>query len=385
VTVSGRAEPLAFELMNTVLLLIIAQTATPIAKNVVLIVSDGVRASELFEGADRSLMSKAGGVENESGCIDKFWRADAHARRETLMPFFWKKVAREGQVFGDASRGSPMRVTNRARVSYPGYNELFTGRADPRIETNAWVDNPNVTVFEWLNSKSAFSGKVSAFATWATFARILNVDRSRLEVHAGWTPPFENDRDRTPGKDLIDSLHRTTTPLFGGNALDALTYAALKESLKTKRPRVLFVGLGETDEWMHAGRYDLALEALARADATIADLWHTMQAMPEYADSTTFIITTDHGRGGLPWGWKHHGASVVGAENIWLGVMGPGIPPLGVRSDTGLVTQAQVASTVADLVGEDWRAVTPDAAPVLPLWPMLASGRPSLTAQRSAE
>ncbi|MDP3502436.1 MAG: alkaline phosphatase family protein [Myxococcales bacterium] len=371
--------------MNALLLLVLAQTATPLAKNVVLIVSDGVRAREIFEGADRSLMGEAGGVENEAGCVEKFWRADARARRETLMPFFWKKVAREGQVFGDGSRGSPMRVTNKARVSYPGYNELFTGAADHRIETNAWVDNPNVTVFEWLNAKPAFSGKVSAFATWATFARIFAVGRSKLEVHAGWTPPFEHDAERTPGKDLIDTLHRSTTPLFGGNALDALTYAALKESLKTKRPRVVFLGLGETDEWMHAGRYDLALEALSRADATIADLWDTMQAMPEYKDSTTFIITTDHGRGGLPWEWKHHGASVLGAEDIWLGAIGPGIPPLGVRSSTGLVTQSQVASTVAHVLGEDWRASNPRAGSTLPLWPLLVSGRPSLTLQRNAE
>jgi hypothetical protein len=371
--------------MNLLLLLVLAQTSTPAAKNVVLIVSDGVRTREIFEGADRALMGKGGGVENEAGCVEKFWRADARARREVLMPFFWKKVAREGQVFGDGSGGSPMRVTNKARVSYPGYNELFTGAADHRIETNAWVDNPNVTVFEWLHGRPGFSGKVSAFATWATFAKIFNVDRSKLEVHAGWTPPFENDRERTPGKDLIDGLHRSTTPLFGGNALDALTYAALKESLKTKRPRVLFLGLGETDEWMHAGRYDLALEALSRADATIADLWDTMQAMPEYKDSTTFLITTDHGRGVLPWEWKHHGASVLGAEDIWLGAIGPGIPPLGVRSSTGLVTQSQVASTIAELLGEDWRGTNPRAASMLPVRPLLASGRPSLTVQRSAE
>lgn len=357
-------------MMNALLLVVLAQTASPQVKNVVIIVSDGVRASEIFSGADRALMGKGGGVENEAGCVEKFWRDELQARRETLMPFLWKKIAREGQLFGDASRGSPMQVTNRARVSYPGYNELFTGVADPKLTSNAWVDNPNVSVFEWL-SKKGYS--FQAFATWATFSRILNVDRSKLEVHAGWEPPFERDTLRTPGKDLIDTLHRSTTPVFGGNALDALTFAALKESLVTTRPRVVFLGLGETDEWMHAGRYDLALEALQRADATIADLWATMQAMPEYRDSTVFLITTDHGRGGLPWDWKHHGASVIGAEDIWLAAIGPGIPALGVRSGTGLVTQAQVASTIAQVLGESWLQAAPRAAVPLPLWPTILS------------
>lgn len=364
--------------MHVLPLLIVSQLVTPpTVKNVVLIVSDGVRAKEIFDGAERSLMGAGGGVENEAGCVAKFWRESVAERRETLMPFLWKTVAQQGQLFGLSRVGSPMRVSNPYRVSYPGYNELFTGTADPRINSNGLGENPNVTVFEWLNRQPGFEEKVQAFATWETFDRIFAVSRSGLDVRAGWRPPFEHDRQRTPGKDLIDALHRSTTPMFGGNALDAMTFAALKESLKTKRPRLLFVGLGETDEWMHAGRYDLALEALQRADATIAELWTVMQSMDEYRDSTVFLITTDHGRGGLPWDWKHHGANILGAEDIWLAALGPGVAPLGVRRDTGLVTQAQVAGTIAALLGHDWRQFNPKAAPPLPLVPpqaVLAAG-----------
>jgi hypothetical protein len=337
------------------------------AQNVVLIVSDGVRTHEIFEGADRSLMGRAGGVENEEGLAAKYWRPTAPERREALMPFLWKRVATQGQLFGDVTVGSPARITNTRRCSYPGYNELFTGAADPRIETNEHGPNPNVTVFEWLNRRPGFEGQVQAFATWETFFNIFNVQRSRLDVRAGWNPPFEKDLERTSGKDALDQVFRTTTQQFGGNALDGVTYAALKESLKTRRPRVLFLGLGETDEWMHAGRYDLTLEALHRADATIEDLWNTLQALPEYRGTTTFLITTDHGRGTWPWDWRHHGANVSGAEAVWVAAMGPGVPALGVRRETGLITQGQVAATLAQLLGEDWRTVTPRAAPALPL------------------
>jgi hypothetical protein len=356
--------------------------SVPVIRNVVVIVSDGVRPREVFEGADRSLMGRLGGVENEEGCVAKFWRPSPVERREALMPFFWKTVAAQGQVFGSGRNGSQMRVTNIHRISYPGYNELLTGFADPRIDSNEVENNPNVTVFEWLQGKPGFEGQVQVFATWETFFRIFHASRSKLDVRAGWQPPFVSDPVRTEGKDLIDSLHRTTTPLFGGNALDAVTYAALKESLKTIRPRLLFLGLGETDEWMHAGRYDLALEALQRADATIGDLWATMQQMDEYRNQTVFIITTDHGRGLLPWDWRFHGPTVIGADEIWLGIMGPGIPASGLRHNTGVVTQAQIAATIASLLGHDWLTANPLAAAPLPLQPKGLRRATELTARR---
>lgn len=37
--------------------------------------------------------------------------------------------------------------------SYPDYNEMSTGVADPRLDSNGYGPNPNVTVFEWLNKR----------------------------------------------------------------------------------------------------------------------------------------------------------------------------------------------------------------------------------------
>ena len=102
-------------------------------------------------------------------------------------------------------------------------------------------------------------------------------------------------------------------------------------------------------------------------DGFIRDLWQTMQAMPEYAGKTTFIITTDHGRGSGLKDWTDHGKDVEGAENIWIAVLGPGIPGLGERRDVPLVTQAQIAASVAAAVGENW-AKASGAAPALPVF-----------------
>ena len=89
--------------------------------------------------------------------------------------------------------------------------------------------------------------------------------------------------------------------------------------------------------------------------------------MPEYRGKTSIVVTADHGRGDGPTEWRSHGAKVKGAEYVWLAMMGPRIPALGERSGVDGLTQAQIASTLAALVGEDFRAALPQAAPAIPL------------------
>ena len=96
-----------------------------------------------------------------------------------------------------------------------------------------------------------------------------------------------------------------------------MVYAAL-ESLRTEKPRVLYIMLGEGDEWAHAGRYDLYLDATLRADRFIRRIWDTLQSMPEYKDQTTLLVTTDHGRGATTADWNDHGRKVPAAESTWM-------------------------------------------------------------------
>ena len=62
------------------------------------------------------------------------------------------------------------------------------------------------------------------------------------------------------------------------------------EYLKKNRPRVLYVMLGETDEWAHGRRYDLYLDAAWRNDRFIQRLWEAAQSLPEYAGRTALLI-----------------------------------------------------------------------------------------------
>ena len=171
--------------------------AQPASRHVVVVTIDGLRWQEFFGGADRDYFKR-----DKSGSAGeperRFWRADAAARRPTLMPFMWKTIAARGQIFGDPASGSESRLTNGLWFSYPGYNEMFAGRADPRINSNDKVPNPNITVLEWLNRRPGFEGQVAAFGSWDVLPSILNVERSGLTVGSGWkpVPAPATERDR---------------------------------------------------------------------------------------------------------------------------------------------------------------------------------------------
>jgi hypothetical protein len=94
-------------------------------------------------------------------------------------------------------------------------------------------------------------------------------------------------------------------------------------------------------------------------------MWDMMQAMPQYAGKTSLILLCDHGRGSTVLDWVDHNRKVVGAERIWMAVLGPDTPPLGVRSDVS-VTQSQTAATLAALLGEDFCATSERIAKPLP-------------------
>jgi hypothetical protein len=337
-----------------------AQTSAP-PLNVVVITIDGLRWQEMFGGASQEYFKKE--KDGAPGAAEKrFWRATEEERRAALLPFLWGTVAAKGQIFGDPSKQSRAHLTNGLWFSYPGYNEMFSGAADPRVDSNDKVPNPNVTVFEWLNGRPGFRGRVAAFGAWDVLPSILNTGRSHIPVGSGFTPV---PSPSTAREHAINELAADLPPYWDYGTFDApVVYAAI-ENLRTAKPRALYIMLGEGDEWAHGGRYDLYLDAAFRADRFIRRVWEVVQSLPEYANHTTLLVTTDHGRGATTADWTDHGRKVPAAETTWIAALGPGVRPLGARASL-TVTTSQIAATIAAVVGEDFRAAAPAAAPPLP-------------------
>lgn len=332
--------------------------------HVILVTIDGLRWQDVFTGADNRMMDKDhGGVVDLLALRKRFWRGEPEARREVLMPFLWRVVAKDGQVFGDPALHAPAVVTNGHKFSYPGYSELLCGFADARIDSNNKVPNPNVTVLEWLNGRPGLEGRVAAFSGWDVHPYILNRQRSGLFVECcdEEVTVARSPERRAELQQMVDDLPRTW-PAF---TFDAVTFARCREYVACKQPRVLYLALGETDEWAHSRRYDVYLDMAHKADSMIGRLWEAAQQDPVTRGHTSLVITVDHGRGRTEQDWTDHNAKVDGAEEVWMAVMGPDTPALGVRKDVP-TTQSMVAATVAALLGEDYVAAQPKAAPPLP-------------------
>jgi hypothetical protein len=330
---------------------------------VILITLDGLRGEEMFAGADKRLIVPDNGVKEPEKCTEAFWAEDPIERRRILLPFLWSRMDDQGWIAGDIERSSIVRVTNGLYFSYPGYNEILSGFPDPGVNSNNKRYNENTTVLEWLHGKPEFSSKVAAYCSWDVFPFIINDRRSGIPVNAGWQKFTRGDSGR------LETLNFVSENLFrewDGVRYDSLTVQGAIEEIKTHRPRVLFVSLGETDDWAHAGRYDRYLLTAQQNDRFIRTLWELTQSMESYRDQTLFLVTTDHGRGDGKQGWKNHSLLLHGSERIWIAAFGAGLAATGI-DEGGEFEQAQVASTVAAALGYDFRSHDERVRPPLPI------------------
>ncbi|TWU26022.1 AP protein [Bythopirellula polymerisocia] len=343
-------------------------------QNVFLVTIDGMRPEELFTGADNRLIDKdIGGVYNPKRVLNSFWHENPLVRRKLLMPFIWEVLAKEGQIYGSAMDDCHVLVENGKYFSYPGYQELLCGFPDDSINSNDKINNKNKTVLEWLNEKPELTGKIAAFASWDAIPYIINAERSKIYVNAGWQ---EFDHIVNPDRrKFINQSVRETPHLWEYARFDNLTFLGAMEYLQSQHPRILYISMDEPDDWCHSGRYDLYLDSARRCDGYLRELWDYAQSSPIYRGRTSLVITVDHGRGHGREGWKNHSADLPGSEQIWIAVLGPDTPATGIQSGCRL-SQGQVATTVAALLGYDYSVADPRIAPSLPAAILSAANRP---------
>ncbi len=330
--------------------------APPKTENIIFVMTDGLRWQEVFHGGEPVLMTKQAGVADPAALARAYAGDDFQDRRKKLMPFVWSTIAASGQIYGDRDQHADAVLTNGLDFSYPGYSEALCGFADPRVASNAKVFNPNKTVLEWLNQQPPFRGRIAAFAAWDVFPFILNAPLFHFPVNAGYDP-FEL-LPASPEITLLNHMKQDQPRLWEDEPFDALPFYTALEYLKMRKPRILFLSLGETDEWAHSGRYDLYLDAAHRADHDLEVLWQTISSMPEYRGHTSLIFGTDHGRGSGVL-WSTHGAKAPESKDIFMMFLGPDTPPLGNRSHVRTVTQSQIAATMAALLGLNYNRAVP--------------------------
>lgn len=331
--------------------------STPKAERFVLITLDGLRWQEVFGGLDTALVNDREFNQNDSaGLMAKYYAETPQERRKKLMPFLWETIAAEGRIYGNRMLGNKVDNSNPHWFSYPGYSEILCGFVDTSINTNSYPNNPHINVLEFIHQQKEYKGSIAAFGAWDAFDRILNEPRAGFPVVSG--------RDNFGGaaptvrEQLLNDMKRDAYSPFGdAEQLDVFTHYAALEYLKNNRPKVLYIAYGETDEWAHHGHYKDYLDAAFQTDKWIGEIWNWVQNDPEYKGKTALLITTDHGRGDIiKKEWTSHGAEIQDSHEIWVAAVGPGLTHGGEMSDSVQLYQKQVAQTVAQWLGFDFKA-----------------------------
>ena len=335
---------------------------------VILVTLDGARIEEVFGGLDVSIVQsqlKEGQRLEDQAIYKRYWAATPEARREKLMPFFWGTLMRaHGSIAGNPARGSRVHLTNHHWFSYPGYSEILVGAAhDEAIKSNDPIQNPNTTVLEFLRaSRQLPRDQVAAFASWSVFSAIVEKISGSIAVNAGYQP-YEST---SPEMRRDSALQFETPTPWDSVRHDAYTVRFALDHLERHRPRVLYLALGETDDWAHDGRYDRVLETYTRTDQYLKQLWEWLQAQPEYRGRTHILITTDHGRGRTPANWRDHGEKVAGAGETWMAFVSPSWSRRGEWRNHPPITTSQAAATLIEWSGGDWKQFAGAAGPVRP-------------------
>jgi len=326
-------------------------------QNVILITLDGVRWQEVFQGADKRIINNIKDDIKKEAAFKSFWVDNETQRRNLLMPFIWNTIALKGQLYGNKTKGSVMKLTNPYLFSYPGYNELLVGFNDDSVKSNSKIYNPNLNILEFMNSKEGFKDRVAAFASWDVFDWIINKERNDFTINSGAFPLTDNllTKKQKWMNNFISDL-----PYEGygtGVRWDALTHEYAFEYLKLNKPRLLYIAYDESDEYAHQKKYGEYLSIINRLDKYISSIWRWAQSQDIYRNKTTLIITTDHGRGGyLNDRWGDHGQDVKGAEFVWAAIIGPDTPSIGELSNIDTVGINQISSTISHLLGYEFKS-----------------------------
>ncbi len=287
----------------------------------VLVVLDGARWQEVLVATDAGFASGA----------------DRHVAASALMPTLHRMIA-DGAVVGAPGHGAPMLASGPHFISLPGYNEIFSGRR-PR----ACADNscPATRLPTFVDEVRARSSDVAVFASWAPIERAAALHPEEIVTSTGeaGTRAFRPDR-----------------------ATADAAFAYLVE----RRPTLLFLGLGEPDEFAHRSDYAGYLGALRGADGVLAELRARLAAMGEWGRRVTVFVTCDHGRA---YDFRDHGAPWPESSRVWLVASGGAVPARGAVFSVASRRLSDIAPTARALLGLPAAASADSGAAIADLLP----------------
>ena len=192
-------------------------------------------------------------------------------------------------------------VSNKFKISHPGYNDIITGQTDKNIISNNLTDNKNKSFFEEYNLKPILS------PGWTKFKEIYNIKRNKFKIHNFNKFSLRKYNSNKKTNKNKKCLNLGSPKSNYKNTSDCLTFEIFCYFWKNNhfRPKCGHLAFSESDEWAHNNNFENYIATINFYDQCIEYIW-------TYLNPETIIITTDHGRGDKY--WKSHYNNIKGSE-----------------------------------------------------------------------
>lgn len=304
---------------------------------VVIIVLDGARWQEIFEGADASIGAPRG------------FDTSKLVGGAKLMPSLHALIAR-GVAIGAPGHGEPIRASGPSYISLPGYMEIFSG-ASTRCPNNSCARTRDKTIVDEIRETAHTAEEVAVVSSWPTIEQAAASEPQKIVMSAGSHHSYNSAAlrfDYASSQLFWTGEEVVAWPGEGDYRPDALTSQIALKYLAKRKPRFLFIGLGDMDEYAHKNDYRDYISSLQFADKMIGDVVKVLDAMGERGKRTTIVVTADHGRAE---DFRTHGAGSPESARVWLVAAGGDVPARGLVDAAKEHHLADIAPTLRTLVG----------------------------------
>lgn len=259
---------------------------------------------------------------------------------KTNLPKFWKTYGSKALTYPNVN------VANKHNISLPGYSAIFAGK-ETECASNDCARTTHETFPEMLVDKYKFpKSDVAAFTSWSKTPLAIEHKPGTIFVNAAFTPLTENVCAASQARvSELNAKQVLDRPKWEENRFDRYTWGLAMEYQRCNKPRFLYIGLNDTDDYGHNNNYPGHLGALRVFDDWITALLPTLK-------DTTVILSTDHGRGSDD-EWQHHGAKIKGSEKAWMVVLNLPKKSRAVlpASETAGLTHTAIAKVVDSVLG----------------------------------
>jgi hypothetical protein len=283
------------------------ETPAPPDRAAVVVVIDGARWQDVLMGVDAELAAQA--------------RLDPRLANEPTMPRLAELARTRGAVFGAPDSGTVLRASGPNFVSLPGYTEILGGHAPAACGDNQCAATLLPTIADDARAWSDSARDVAIVSSWPDLVRVGALHPKSMVVSGGRSLRYNEGllRDDPTAAELLDrGTGALAWPGEGDYRPDHFTAPLAARYLETARPRFLFVGLGDTDEYAHRGDYARYLDALRYADDVIGGLVDTIDRLGD-RHRTAIYVTADHGRAT---DFRDHGGKWPESSRSWLVAIG---------------------------------------------------------------